>query len=156
MVVSNHLIFAWSDILQSHHTRLISHFVPWINSIYTGRKFSKFICPERFFMKMVFHRRSCTLLLNIIVEMKPFFKIGGSILFSALLIKRTSVIVLSLNFRTLFFWKKSIEWEFQDWNIILIAVCSMIICPIALEFWTHTRLATIGPYKNGLLDCDLI
>ena len=72
-----------------------------------------------------------------------FLKIGGSMLFIAWLMKRIlSILVLSLNFRILFFWKRRLEWEFGGWkDIILMAFfCSIIICRIALEFWAHLRL----------------
>ena len=53
-------------------------------------------------MKMAFHRESCAIVLNILVELKLVFK--ESMLFSALLMKRIlSIIVLSLNFRIVFF-----------------------------------------------------
>ena len=50
--------------------------------------------PEIFFMKMTFHRRRYTVVVNIIAQLK--LKIGRSMLFSALLMKGTlSVIVVS-------------------------------------------------------------
>ena len=64
-------------------------------------------------MKMAFHRRSYTTAVNIIAELNPDFKSAGNMLFSALLIKRTLlIIVLSLNFRYCFSDKKGPESEF--------------------------------------------
>ena len=41
---------------------------------YSDQKFFKIICPAIFFMKMAFQRRSCTIVINIIAELKPAFK----------------------------------------------------------------------------------
>ena len=58
-------------------------------------------------MKMAFHGESCTIVVNIIAELKPVLKIGGSMLFIALLMKRIlSIIVLPLNFGIFFFFEK--------------------------------------------------
>ena len=143
----------WDLSVLSHLSNRAFYSTNQWNGTYSDEKFCKCICPERLFIKMAFHR-SCTILMNIIAEMKPIFQTGGSMLFSALVLKRTSIVVLSLIFRTLFFWKKNtwmrvlrlfwkklLDWEFRDCNIILIALCSMIICWPTLEFWTLVRLA---------------
>ena len=50
------------------------HFVPQINDTYSDRRLSKINCPERFFMKIVFHPRRCTIVVKIIAERKTFLK----------------------------------------------------------------------------------
>ena len=50
---------------------------------YSDRKFSKnSFGPERFFMKMAFHRRSCSIVVTIKAGLTQFLKIGSMTLFA--------------------------------------------------------------------------
>ena len=114
---SNHVILFGLRSM-CYFTHLTLHFILWIKGT-CGDKFSKIINPKRFFMKMAFHRKSCTIVVNIVAEFELVFK-NRKYLFSALQMKRTlSIIVMSLKFRILFLFKKWFEREFLGWNDIL-------------------------------------
>ena len=145
LLVSNHLI-----LLGLRSFSAISPIWSWIlfhesMALTVTENFPKLFVLKDFLWRRPFLEKVVLyIVVNIIAELKQLLKIGGSMLFSALLMKRIlSIIVLSLNFRILFFQKKGLEWKFQGWNnIILMAVfCSIIIRWIALEFWAHIRLA---------------
>ena len=93
--------FAFYSINQSINQSLINESVAFA----VTENFSKVLLALKDFLQ-IFHRRSCTIVVNTIAKLKPVLKNRRKhYLFSALLLKRTlsKIIVFSLNFRILFF-----------------------------------------------------
>ena len=131
LLVSNHLILlrlrsfsaispVWSYIL-FHESMALT----------VTENFPKLFVLKDFFMMMAFYDESRTIVENITGELKPVFKDAGSMLLSVWLSKRIlSIIVLSLNSRILFFWKKNLNESFKAEMILFWwgFFCSIIIC----------------------------
>ena len=129
-------------LVLSHPSDLEFYFM---NQWHLHWKFSKIICPERFFMKMAFYRESCMIVVSIITELKPVFKDRRKHVIHCFTDEK-NIVYHSLATKL---WNIFFFFEKRAWMRVLRlkrhysdgVFCSIVISWIALKFWAHLRLA---------------